>query len=148
MPTVVRRRTVSAAPEDVWSVVSDPARLPEWWPGVARVEEASPETWTTVLTSPKGKTVRADYTRVEAEPPRRLVWRQEVDESPFERILSESVTALTLSAEGAGSTDVQLAVRHRPRGFARFGFVQLRMAAVRQLEQALEGLDSLFRREA
>ena len=38
MPTVVRSRTVGAAPQMLWDVVSDPVRLPEWWPGVTRVE--------------------------------------------------------------------------------------------------------------
>src|ERR671914_1871065 len=85
---IVREETlVPAPPEEVWSLVSDPARLPRWWPGVTRVEEATDEAWTTVLRSPKGKSVRADYTRVEAEDGRRLTWRQEVEESPFERIL-------------------------------------------------------------
>ena len=36
--------------------------------------------------------VRADYTLVEADPPRRTVWRQELEESPFERIFSSAVT--------------------------------------------------------
>jgi uncharacterized protein YndB with AHSA1/START domain len=144
MATITRRQSVPAPPDEVWSVVSDPARLPEWWPGVARVEEASPEAWTTVLTSATGKAVRADYTRVEASPPHRLVWRHEVAESPFERILSESVTAVTLEPEGEGATGVELTVRHRPRGFARFGFLQMRLAAARQLDQALEGLESLL----
>jgi uncharacterized protein YndB with AHSA1/START domain len=142
MPTITRRRSVNASPEEVWDVISDPTRLPGWWPGVTRVEEASPDAWTTVLTSAKGKAVRADYTRIEATPPRRLVWRHEVAESPFERILAESVTAVSLEPDGEG-TGVQLTVRHRPRGFARFGFFQLRLAAARQLEQALEGLESL-----
>ena len=36
---VVRReRVVSAAPAEVWRVVSDPTRLAAWWPGVKRVE--------------------------------------------------------------------------------------------------------------
>jgi uncharacterized protein YndB with AHSA1/START domain len=143
MPTITRRQSVSAPADEVWRVVSDPARLPEWWPGVTRVEDASSEAWTTVLTSAKGKAVRADYTRVEARPPHRLVWRHEVAESPFERILAESVTAVTLQPEGEGKTGVELTVRHRPRGFARFGFIQMRLAAVRQLDQALEGLESL-----
>ena len=124
--------------------MSDPERLAAWWPGVTRVEEASPEAWTTVLTSPKGKAVRADFTRVEARPPSHLVWRQEVEESPFERILAESVTALELSPAGEESTDVRLTVRHRPRGFARFGFIQLRRAATRQVDGALEGLEAVF----
>jgi hypothetical protein len=39
---------------------------------------------------------------------------------------------------------VTISVRHRPRGFARFGFVQLRLAARRQLDGALDGLERLF----
>jgi uncharacterized protein YndB with AHSA1/START domain len=147
MPTIGRRRRVAAPREQVWDVVSDPTRLPEWWPGVARVEEASPEAWTTVLTSAKGKSVRADYTRVEASPPERLLWRHEVAESPFERILAESVTAVALEPAGDGETEVELTVRHRPRGFARLGIFQMRLAAARQLEQALEGLESVVARE-
>ena len=97
-----------------------------------------------MLTSETGKTVRADYTRVDADPPHRLVWRHEVAESPFERILDESLTAVELEPADGGGTDVALTVRHRPRGFARFGSFQLRMAAVKQLDGALEGLDALF----
>jgi len=32
---------VPATPEEVWGLVSDPARLPLWWPGVTRVPAAS-----------------------------------------------------------------------------------------------------------
>src|SRR5436190_2936360 len=134
MPTVSRTRSVPAAPEEVWRVVSDPQRLADWWPGVQRVEDASPEAWTMVLSSPRGKTVRADYTLEDVEALRRLVWRHEVEESPFERILSESLTEVELEPRGDDVTRVGLKVRHKPRGFARFGYVQLRRAAVRQLE--------------
>jgi uncharacterized protein YndB with AHSA1/START domain len=143
VPTVSRTRTVAAAPEEVWRVVSDPERLPGWWPGVERVEESSPEAWTNVLASGKGRTVRADYTLLESEALRRLVWRHEVEESPFERILASSFTEVGLEPEG-GATQVRLTVRHKPRGFARFGFLQLRLAAGRQLEGALDGLEALF----
>ena len=64
---VSRERVVSGAPIDVWRIVSEPARLPAWWPGVSRVEDASRQAWTTVLVSPKGKSVRADYSLVEAQ---------------------------------------------------------------------------------
>jgi uncharacterized protein YndB with AHSA1/START domain len=144
VPTVSRTRTVRAAPEEVWRVLSDPQRLPDWWPGVRRVEEATPDAWTTVLGSPRGKTVRADYTLAEAEPQSRLVWRHEVEESPFERILRESHTEIELEPEPDGTTRVTIAVRHRSRGFARFGFLQLRMAAARQLDGALDGLERLL----
>jgi uncharacterized protein YndB with AHSA1/START domain len=144
VPTVSRTRSLRAEPDEVWAVVSDPERLPDWWPGVRRVEEASREAWTTVLSSPRGKSVRADYTRLEADPPVRLVWRQEVEESPFERILREALTKVEIEAEDGGLSKVSLTVRQRPRGFARLGFIQLRRAATKQLEGALDGLERLL----
>lgn len=144
MPTIRRRRVVAAPPEEIWRVVSDPQRLPGWWPLVTRVEEATPEAWTEVLASPRRKVVRADFTLVESEPPRRRVWRQEVAETPFERILAESTRTIELEPEGAGSTSVRLSVRHRPRGWARLAFVQLRRATGRQVEEALDRLESLL----
>src|SRR5918992_1593570 len=107
---------VPAAPEDVWGLVSDPARLPQWWPGVTRVED---------------------------EPERRLVWRQEVEESPFERILASSTTEIALAPEAAG-TRVRVAIDQRPRGWARFAPLQFRAAGRRQVQGAVEGLDAVF----
>jgi uncharacterized protein YndB with AHSA1/START domain len=142
---VIRReRVVPAAPAEVWRVVSDPTRLAAWWPGVSRVEEASREAWTTVLVSPAGKSVRADYTLVEAEEPQRMLWRHEVEESPFERLLSESTTEIALAAGGEGGTVVRVTLAQRPRGWARFSPFQLRAAARRQAEAALEGLAELL----
>ena len=142
---VVRReRVVSAAPAEVWRVLSDPARLPAWWPGVSRVEEATREAWTTVLVSPTGKVVRADYSVVEAEEPERLLWRHEVEESPFERLLAESTTQIELEPGAGDGTLVRLTLDQRPRGWARFSPFQLRAAARRQAEAALEGLAELL----
>jgi uncharacterized protein YndB with AHSA1/START domain len=145
---MVRAETVvPAAPEEVWGLVSDPARLPQWWPGVTRVEEASPEAWTMVLTSRQGKAVRVDYTLVEAEAERRLVWRQEVEESPFERILASATTEIALAPEASG-TRVSVALDQRPRGWARFAPVQFRAAGRRQVRGAVEGLDAVFGADA
>jgi uncharacterized protein YndB with AHSA1/START domain len=141
---VVRReRTLPGAPTEIWRIVSDPERLPAWWPGVSRVEEASRDAWTTVLVSPKGKSVRADYSLVEAREPECLRWRQEVEESPFERLLAESSAELALEPDPGGGTRVRLTLNQRPRGWARFSPFQLRAAAGRQAEGALEGLANL-----
>jgi uncharacterized protein YndB with AHSA1/START domain len=141
---IVREVTVvPAAPEEVWGLVSDPARLPQWWPGVTRVEEASDQAWTIVLSSPKGKSVRVDYSRVEAEPQRRVVWRQEVEESPFERILASSTTEIALEPS-EGGTRVTVSLDQRPRGWARFAPLQFRGAGKRQVQGAVEGLDAVF----
>jgi uncharacterized protein YndB with AHSA1/START domain len=141
---IVRRETlVPAPPEEVWRVVTDPARLPAWWPNVSRVEEASPEAWTKVLISPGGKAVRADYTCIEAEEQTRVRWRHEVQESPFERILSASTTEIALEPR-EGGTLVRISVDHRPRGWARFSPFQMRAAASRQVAGALDGLTKLL----
>jgi uncharacterized protein YndB with AHSA1/START domain len=141
LPKVTRTRTIAAGSDEVWAVVADPAHLPRWWPDVVRVEEATPEAWTNVLASSKGKSLRADFTRVAAEPGRRIAWRQEVEETPFERILSEAITEVTLSPSGNDSTRVELRTRQRPRGWARLGSFLLRRAARRKLEEALDGLE-------
>jgi uncharacterized protein YndB with AHSA1/START domain len=142
---VIRReRVVPAAPAEVWRIVSDPSRLAAWWPGVSRVEEASREAWTTVMVSPTGKSVRADYSLVEAEEPERVLWRHEVEESPFERLLSESTTEIALVADADRGTVVRVTLDQRPRGWARFSPFQLRAAASRQAEGALEGLVELL----
>jgi hypothetical protein len=107
------------------------------------VEDATPEAWTTVMTSAKGRSVRADYTRVAAEEPSRLVWRQELEETPFERILAESATEILLHPDDGG-TRVEVGVRQRPRGWTRFSPFQLRSAARRQADGALEGLSYLL----
>lgn len=141
---IVRREAIlAAAADEVWRVVSDPARLPAWWPGVSRVEEVTDDAWTKVFTSPQGKSVRADYTLLESEPLERLLWRQEVEESPFERILAMSSTELLLE-DADGGTRLTIALEQRPRGWGRFAPVQFRAAGVRQVEGAIDGLKELF----
>jgi uncharacterized protein YndB with AHSA1/START domain len=141
MPEVTRERTVGAAREDVWRLVSDPFNLPRWWPATARVEDVEGEAWTSVLTTPGGKTVRADFTRVEVEPPRRILWQQELEESPFERVFSAATTAIALEDEDGGSTRVALTAVERLRGRYRLGGWLVRRAARRRLDDALAGLE-------
>jgi uncharacterized protein YndB with AHSA1/START domain len=145
VPTVARSRTIAAEREAVWELVCDPWHLPRWWPELERVEEVSEDAWTKVMTSPRGRTIRADFTRVEAEAPERLVWRQEIEESPFEAILSESVTEILLApADVPKATLVELRQRRRLRGRYRLGRLMVRRATRRQLEGALDGLEQAF----
>jgi uncharacterized protein YndB with AHSA1/START domain len=140
---VRREKVVPSSVDEVWRVISDPERLPTWWPGVTRVEDATAQAWTTVLASPKGKSVRMDYSRLEATEPTRLVWRQEVEQSPFERILAEATTSVELSAADEG-TRVAIELDQKPRGWARLAPLQFRAAGKRQVEGAVEGLERLF----
>ena len=141
MPRVTRELTVTAARDDVWALVADPYALPRWWPHVVRVEEATPEAWTKVLQTPRGRTVRADFTRTAIEPPQRLAWRQELEESPFERIFSSSLTEVELATAEGGGTRVALTSEERLRGRFRLGGFMVRRAARRRLDDALAGLE-------
>ena len=143
MPTIRRTRTLGAGQDEIWAVVSDPERMPDWWPGVQRVEDVAPGAWTAVFRSPKGKTVRADYSLEAADGPDSLTWRHEVEESPFERILAESLVDVELEADASGVTRVELRARMKLRGFARFGGFQVRRATGRTLDGALDGLEGL-----
>jgi uncharacterized protein YndB with AHSA1/START domain len=142
VPTVVRNRTIAAPQRVVWDLVSDPYHLPRWWPNVARVEDVSGEAWTTVATSSRGRSVRFDYTRVYAEEPNRFVWRQELEQTPFERYLREALTGVVLDESDEG-TRVELRMVRRLRGLARLGALQMRLAMRRELDTALEHLEQV-----
>jgi uncharacterized protein YndB with AHSA1/START domain len=143
VPTVVRSRTIAAPRDQVWELVSDPYHLPRWWPTVQRVEDVSADAWTTVATSPRGRAVRFDWSRVYINPPERIVWRQELAETPFERFLRESVTGVILEPVGE-RTKVELRIVRRLRGLARFGGIQMRLAARRELDGALDQLEAVI----
>jgi uncharacterized protein YndB with AHSA1/START domain len=140
MPEVTRSRTVAAPQEQVWALVSDPFNLPRWWPATARVEDVEDDAWTSVLKTPSGKTVRADFTRVERRPQHSITWRQELEESPFERVFSSAETQVELEDGEDASTRIVLTSRERLRGRYRLGGWLVRRAARRRLDEALEGI--------
>ena len=42
MPTFEDAATTTAAPEEVWKALYDPARFPEWWAGIETVDPGDP----------------------------------------------------------------------------------------------------------
>jgi uncharacterized protein YndB with AHSA1/START domain len=144
VPVVTEHSDLDAPLERVWKVVSDPYSLPRWWPRVQRVEEVSDAGWTMVLMSDRGKPIRADYTLADSRPTELLEWHQELEETPFERMLSVSHVLIELDGdEAAGPTAVKLRSTERLRGLARLGAPMVRRATRRRLRQALERLGEL-----
>ncbi len=145
MPTIRRTHTIHASPREIWDVISDPHHLPRWWPRVSRVEAVEPRAFTEVLTSEKGKIVRADFRFVDADPQRRLVWAQQVENTPFAKVLKSSETEVSMaSVGGAQTTAVTLEMRQTLQGFmARLGAHLVRRATGSVLEEALEGLEQI-----
>ena len=150
MPTSRRKRTIAASPQAVFELVADPHHMPRWWPGVQRMEGVEEDRFTQVFTTKKGRAVRADHFLLESEPPGpggepagRIRWAQEVEGTPFERGLSESVTEVVVAGADRGS-EVVIAQTQTLRGYNRTGGFLLRRATRRKLDEALEGLERVL----
>jgi uncharacterized protein YndB with AHSA1/START domain len=140
---VTRSRTVPVAPDVVWQLLAEPRRLARWWPRTERVKGITATGWTTVLRSPRGRAVRADWRLEEDERPVRRAWAQELEGTPFAKVLAERRVEARLEPAGDG-TRVTLELRQRPRGRSRFGALQLRRAAGKELDEALDGLERVL----
>ena len=140
MPTTMRKRTINAPPEDVWRVAGDANHLPRWWPRVRRVEEVSLAGWTKVFMTQKGKPVRADYTVLARDEPRSISWTQELEDSPFERLMDEAITEVAIAPAGEAS-EVTIALRQKLRGWARFAPFLVKRGTRKLLDEALDGLE-------
>ena len=144
MAKTSRSRRIAATPEAVWAVISDPHHLPRWWPGVARIEDVRGGHFTEVIPTRRGKPVRLDFHVVESDPPRRRVWTQELEGTPFERLLSSWSTTVTLEPDGDEACLVSLEEHQQLRGTLRAGLLLQRRPAARRLESALTALAALF----
>ncbi len=145
MPTTRRTRAIAAPAQEIWELIGDPHHLPRWWPRVARVEAVEPDAFTEVLASPRGRLVRADF-RVVAHDDRALVlrWSQQIEDTPFARVLTAAETELRLEPSGTG-TNVTIELRQALRGlFARLGARRVARAARSTLDDALDGLERIY----
>lgn len=148
-----RSRVIRAAPQSIWSVLEDPHHFPRWWPGVIRVEGVAADRWTQVYTTKKGRAVRIDFRLIQSEPPSgetsgpaRRVWEQEIAGTPFERVLGEAVTEVSLQAADDGdgpATTVTIAQRQKLRGYSKTGAWLLRRPTNARLDEALDGLERI-----
>ena len=143
MAVARRSRTFKASPTEIWDLIADPDHLPRWWPGVGRVEGVEDDRFTEVLTTKRGRPVRADFRIVQSDRPYALAWMQEVEGTPFQRVLSESIVAIGLSI-GAEGTTVTIEQRQRLRGYSRTGGFLLRRATESKLNEALDGIERIL----
>ena len=124
-------------------MLADPWHQARWWPRVVRMEAVEDGRFTQVLGTARGRGVRADFRIVETDAPRLLRWEQELAGSPFQRLLAEAVTAISLDpADGGAVTTVTIELRQRLLGWSRLTPFLFKRAARRQLGEALAGLDA------
>jgi uncharacterized protein YndB with AHSA1/START domain len=144
MPTARRSRVIAAPVQELWEVICDPHHLPRWWPRVNRVEDVEDDAFTEVMKTAKGKLVRADFRLVRSdERAHSLAWRQQLDGTPFARLLSSAETTVSLEPVAQG-TSVTIELRQTLSGFfPRFGGFMVRRAAAATLDEALSGLERI-----
>lgn len=143
MATARRSKVFAVAPQRVWELIEDPHHMPRWWPGVARMEGVEEDRFTQVMVTKKGRPVRLDFLLVESDPPWRRAWQQEVEGTPFARVLEEAITEVLLEPEAEG-TRVTIAQRQKLRGYSKTGGFLLRRATRAKLDEALDGLERLL----
>lgn len=122
------------------------------------MEDVQADRFTQVFQTKKGRSVRLDFRLVSSDPPGprglpagRRVWEQELFGTPFERVLSEAVTELTVEAGPPGpegqidASKVTIAQHQKLRGYSRTGGFLLRRATRGKLDEALDGLQEVCR---
>lgn len=143
MPTARRNRKYDVPTEEMWEIVANPHHLPRWWPKVLRVEGVSDDGFTEVMQTPKGAIVRADWRLTQAEPEdRRIVWEQEIEGTPFDRVLADARRTISVREAGTGCI-VEIVVDVTMKGASKFGGTMVRGAQRKQLGEALDGLAQL-----
>jgi uncharacterized protein YndB with AHSA1/START domain len=145
VPVTRRSRTITGTPAVVWQTVADPHQQPHWWPRVERVEGVDGRGFTQLLRSEKGAVVRADFRFGQKHRPRVIVWTQDLDGTPFAKLLAHAETQVTLEPAGDGGTRVELRLHQKLQGVSRLGGLVVRRAAGRQLDAALDALAELHR---
>jgi hypothetical protein len=96
--------------------------------------------WTTVLETDRGTGVRADYRCTGSTSGERYDWEQQIEGTPFERVLHAARLEISLVPDGT-ATKVTLVSDESLRGISRLGGTMMRGAARDRLDEALAGME-------
>jgi carbon monoxide dehydrogenase subunit G len=109
-----------------------------------RVEDVEEDAFTEVMRTAKGKSMRADFRLLETDAQAHsLIWEQQLEGTPFARVLKEARTRVSLQ-EADGGTRVTIELEQKLNGFfPRFGGFMVRRAAQTTLDEALDGLERI-----
>jgi uncharacterized protein YndB with AHSA1/START domain len=149
---IVRERSIPASPRQVWDVVSDARRLPDWYARADRVEVLSGEGLgrrQRVISQWHGRPSEIDQVLTVFEPERELEWRHEaerLDGVPAPRFSAETVVSIRLSPEDGGATRVTVASRQRPVDAEKEAMMRGNSDQLgRSLETSLEQLETVLK---
>jgi uncharacterized protein YndB with AHSA1/START domain len=145
-----RSRQLLATPATVWELIADPFAMTRWWPNVVRVEGVEQERFTLVFQTKRKRPVRMDFRMLASDAPGtgdqasgHRAWEQEVEGTPFERVLDSSITEVLLDPAQGGTTQVTISQAQRLRGYSRTGALLLRRSTEKRLDEALDALERI-----
>ena len=151
MIEIVRARRIPASASQIWSVVSDARRLPEWYARADRVELLSGEGLgrrQRVISQWQGRPSEIDQVVTVFQPERELQWRHEaerLDGRPAPRFSAETVVSIRLTPEAQASTKVVIASRQQPADAEKEAMMRGNSEHLgKMLESSLESLEALF----
>jgi hypothetical protein len=94
--------------------------------------------------------VRADFKLLDRVESQRVVWSQQIENTPFARVLKSAETEISIVEDNTGegtATAVTIELRQSLQGFlARLGGRLVRRAANSTIEEALDGLERILGR--
>ena len=103
--SIERELYIDATPEVVFAVVSEPAHIKDWWSAETEIEPQAGSTSTIVWTDEAtGRTDREAIIVVEAQPPRRFVFRWTHPEDEPAAIENSLLVTFDLTPTGNGTT--------------------------------------------
>jgi Polyketide cyclase / dehydrase and lipid transport len=144
-------RLLIVHPLTLWEMIDDPFQMPRWWPGVTRIEGVEDDRFTQVFQTKRRHTVRMDFRVLVSaapgsggEPSGHRAWEQEVQGTPFERVLDQSITEVLIDPAPGGTSQVTIVQLQKLRGYSRTGTLVMRRATNKRLDEALDGLAQLF----
>jgi uncharacterized protein YndB with AHSA1/START domain len=156
MIDVSAAQTIPAAPDDIWALLDDPARLGDWLAfaergevldgaGVGRRQRMHGR-W-------GRRRSEIDQVVVEHDPPRRLAWRHEaerLDGKPAPRFAASTLFSMTLEPDGPKATRVTLRSQQEPASPLRGVVIRLfgRREVAGKLEESLDRLGAHFAAQA
>jgi uncharacterized protein YndB with AHSA1/START domain len=152
MIEVVAERVVSAPPERIWPLVSDPAQLPSWFAFADRVEVLEGD-GAGQLRRQHGhwgkKASEVDQELTAFEPGRRLAWRhlaERLDGKPAPRFAASTDFSIEIDPELAGTRITLRSVQvpaSRPRALVMRAFGRRELATT--LSRSLDALEQRLR---
>jgi uncharacterized protein YndB with AHSA1/START domain len=152
MINVTAARTIPAAPDAIWPLLDDPARLGEWFAFADRgeaLEGAGVGRRQRMHGHWGRKRSEIDQVVVEHDPPRRIAWRHEaerLDGKPAPRFAASTRFTMTLEPEGADASRLTLRSEQEPASALRGIVIRLfgRREVAQKLEESLDRIEALF----